>query len=353
MPEVALVEKAMTSDELARVREIQATFPVYVPAGRSIPPGFSVERRARPQYERILEFAPGLAGRADTGRYRRRLTKYMLANRGVRLTLSPVPYFRGTYADQGEPLVQGVDRILDTRRFVALAHDVFDVDTVVPITVFANLYLPGQGLLAHTDVPAFRGAERGQVPAWMLVAMHHSGLFERWRLPVATVVVYPESGRGGDFYYYPRSPSEGVTTKITVPPIANSAVALDADTIFHGVEQVASDSTATSRVVKNTYLVPGTARRWKLYQRGSPAAPVATFRAEEVRYSISWKAYCFADADSYRTWLEHSDDLPLHDIVPILAEVSGASAADDELSEEEMAARFIDELIPFPFPVTE
>ena len=38
----------------------------------------------------------------------------------------------------------------------------------------------------HTDVPEFRGANRKLVPQWLLVVMHHSGLFEDYRMPIAT-----------------------------------------------------------------------------------------------------------------------------------------------------------------------
>jgi hypothetical protein len=48
--------------------------------------------------------------------------------------------------------------------------------------------VPGQELALHTDVPEFRGANRKLHPQWLLVAMRHSGLFEDWRMPIATGV---------------------------------------------------------------------------------------------------------------------------------------------------------------------
>ena len=44
--------------------------------------------------------------------------------------------------------------------------------------MYANLLLPGQELAVHTDVPEFRGANRKVIPQWLLVVMHHSGLFD-------------------------------------------------------------------------------------------------------------------------------------------------------------------------------
>ena len=54
--------------------------------------------------------------------------------------------------------------------------------------VYANVVLPGQELSVHTDVPEFRGANRKHEPEWLLVVMPLSGLFERWRMPIATGV---------------------------------------------------------------------------------------------------------------------------------------------------------------------
>ena len=42
----------------------------------------------------------------------------------------------------------------------------------------------------HTDVPEFRGANRKVIPQWLLVVMHHAGLFESWRMPIATGIAY-------------------------------------------------------------------------------------------------------------------------------------------------------------------
>lgn len=61
-----------------------------------------------------------------------------------------------------------------------------DRPIIEPSIAYANVMLPGQELAVHTDVPEFRGFDRKVVPQWLLVVMHHSGLFDRWRLPIAT-----------------------------------------------------------------------------------------------------------------------------------------------------------------------
>ena len=127
--------------------------------------------------------------------------------------------------------------------------------------------------------------------------MHLSGLFEPWRVRIATGITYLlGSEEGGAFLCYPDG--------IDHPP-AHDEVAcyirrlvLDSDSIFHGVE-----------------LVPGCDRRHRSDRRQHPPGaqgkrtmascaaelPASSKRSrstsvrEELRLSLSWKAYCFAD----------------------------------------------------------
>jgi hypothetical protein len=47
---------------------------------------------------------------------------------------------------------------------------------------------------------------------------------------------------------------------------------------------------------------------------------VAEYRWNELRYSVSWKAYCFADEAEQRTWQQNSDDLSVTRVVDRLVE---------------------------------
>jgi len=61
-----------------------------------------------------------------------------------------------------------------------------------PYAVYGNVILPGQELPLHTDVPAYRGLDRGVLPSWLLTAMHNTRIFDRWQLKIATaVLMYP------------------------------------------------------------------------------------------------------------------------------------------------------------------
>ncbi len=97
-------------------------------------------------------------------------------------------YFRETYAYGNDIKAIGIEPFLDHPQLVKTARDISGCNNIVPAIVYANLLVPGQELAIHTDVPEFRGANRKLVPQWLLVVMLHSGLFEKWRIPIATCV---------------------------------------------------------------------------------------------------------------------------------------------------------------------
>lgn len=73
-------------------------------------------------------------------------------------------YFRETYAYGEEVRLPGIEPFLYHPGFVDAARRIHGRDIIEPSIVFANLYLPGQELAVHTDVPEFRGANRTTTP---------------------------------------------------------------------------------------------------------------------------------------------------------------------------------------------
>ena len=131
--------------------------------------------------------------------------------------------------------IPGVDGILHNERLIAAAGEVFDAEIVRPQIVFSNLTAPMPQNRKHTDVPTFRGVERSQYPAWVVNAMAMSGLFERWRVKVATAVAWYYDGPNGGFSYWPDG---GDAPEVTIEPPSNTAVVGDNDFMFHRVEAV-------------------------------------------------------------------------------------------------------------------
>ena len=108
---------------------------------------------------------------------------------------------------------------------------------------------------------------------------------------------------------------EGAPQAATIAARANTGIILDTDSVFHGVDPVESDSPLPA-------LRPGMQLqwddgRWLVHDR---EAVVGRYRWDEIRFSISWKAYCFTDAEERRAWREHQEDLALEGILDRLVE---------------------------------
>ncbi|HYF47252.1 MAG TPA: hypothetical protein VD926_13650 [Acidimicrobiales bacterium] len=214
-------------------------------------------------------------------------------------------YFRETYAYGEDVRAPGIEPFLHHDGFLAAARALHGRDVIVPAIVYANLLLPGQELAVHTDVPEFRGANRLHLPQWLMVVMHHSGRFDEWRMPIATGVAYFGNAVEGAFAYYP----DGVDgPAVALPVHHDTAVLLDTDTVFHGVDRVGTDGVAVPELGPAPELRFVGDGRWSL--QAAAEEPVA-YHWDDLRFSVSWKAYCFADEAERRAWAEHADDLTL------------------------------------------
>ena len=152
-------------------------------------------------------------------------------NESVRELAARTNYFRETYAYGDRVTVPEIEPFYHQPALMDAAVEVFGREVIEP----ANILLPGQELAIHTDVPEFRGANRKIHPQWLLVVMHHSGLFEEWRMPIATAVSWYHDAKGGEFAFYP----DGAKAQPRAYPVSfNSAVILDTDSVFHGTQRV-------------------------------------------------------------------------------------------------------------------
>jgi hypothetical protein len=259
-------------------------------------------------------FAPELAQRYDAAaNFVRTGGRFGRTDEPPRLRAARTNYFRETYSYNDDVFAEGIESFRDHEALTTAAAELHGRPVIVPAIVYANMLLPGQELAVHTDVPEFRGANRKVVPQWLLVVMRHSGLFERWRMPIATGIAYFGDAKGGELAYYP----DGVDgPAATLAPAHNTAAVLDTDTVFHGVDRVAGDDGVLERLVRGMELVHEGGRTWTL--RTPTDEVVDEFSTDDLRYSVSWKAYCFADAEERRAWDEHSDDLGLELILATL-----------------------------------
>jgi hypothetical protein len=256
-------------------------------------------------------------------------------------------YFREEYAYGTKSLIDGIEPFLFHDGFVEAAQRIHGRRVIEPAIVFANLMVPGQELALHTDVPEFRGVNRKLHPQWLLVAMRHSELFEDWRMPIATGVAWFHDCDGGEFAFYP----DGATGPPVYHKVAyNTALLVDTDSVFHGVDRVApGDATELPALKPGMQLAFDGDGRWSVRDGD---AIVATYPWGELRFSISWKAYCFTDEAERDAWRAHTDDLSLEATLATMVDDLRARGRihGDTPPPRELALMIIDEYIRFPAP---
>lgn len=295
-------------------------------------------------------FAPELAQRYDAAvNFVRTGGRFGRADEEPAMLAARTNYFRETYAYGSEVQAPGVEKLLlHHERFLSAARELHGRPVIMPAIVYANMLLPGQELAVHTDVPEFRGANRKTTPQWLLVVMRHSGLFEDWRMPIATGIAYFGGGEGGALAYYPEGAAGPAATYL---PSHNTAAMLDTDTVFHGVDRVLGNDTPLRDLRPGMRLYHDGAGQWSV-RDGERV--VAVYDTDELRYSVSWKAYCFADDDERVAWAQHSDDLTLEVIlerlVVDLVERGRLTSVDHGLSDASLGKLLIEEYVHFPAP---
>ncbi|MDZ7675294.1 MAG: hypothetical protein U5K30_09525 [Acidimicrobiales bacterium] len=230
------------------------------------------------------------------------------ATGGAQATTYVPPWFRCDFAIDGRPLVPGADRILHNDRFLAGARDLFGNEaSVSPTTVYVNVMLPSVvPFVPHLDVPAFRGFTRNDHPVWLLKTMLESGLFERWRVTLATAVSWFYDGPGGAFHYWPNGPRGPVA--IVEPPFENVAVLADNERTYHGVATVGGDDVPFVRGLTHDSRLVRVDGGWEMRNDG---AVLGTGSDDDVRIAVSWKAEVFPDHEARDRALDHDDDLTL------------------------------------------
>lgn len=235
------------------------------------------------------------------------------AARSLRLT----PTFRGYWASV-EHCPPEVEWILHDDRFHAAARRLHGgAVRVVPTEIYAHIIAPHrQGPPgSHVDLPSFRGIGRRDLPVWLLVTMRRSGLFEAWRVSVATAVSWFYRGPGGSFTYWPTGP-EG-ESRTTQPPFDNTGVVGENDSMFHRGDPVGDGRLeAPAQLSLESTLAPSPEgpQRWQVRNGDEP---IADYAREEVRFALSWSAKVFADEEALRCEQEHRDDLDLGRVLEI------------------------------------
>src|SRR5262249_58426975 len=96
---------------------------------------------------------------------------------------------------------------------------------------------------------------------------------------------------------------------------SNTAVLLDTDSGVHGVDRVTETTTALPPLAIGMRLTYDGNGCWSV---GNGSEPVVRYRWGDLRFSISWKAYCYADERERRAVEAHTDDLTREQILATL-----------------------------------
>jgi hypothetical protein len=289
-------------------------------------------------------FGAGIPQRYDAAR---NFVQMRAGQDSVEKLASRTNYFRDTFAYE-QPLFPQIAFFQRLPQLVEAAQYVTGARIVRPAIVYLNILVPGQELALHTDVPEFRGANRTREPEWLLVAMHHSGRFERWRRHIATGVSWYHDCAGGEFVYY----ADGAThTPRRLRVRRNTAIVLDSDSVFHGIDPVAARDTTLPPIEPGVRLHRDDAVHWSVRRDDVRRA---VYNWDDLRLSVSWKAWCFADEHEQRVNDEHSDDLTLEQIVDTFVDDLQARGTIAQRPDDDTLARVIlDEYIRFPQETTE
>jgi hypothetical protein len=224
--------------------------------------------------------------------------------------------YRAYWARLGRPLRHDASWLIDYERFSDAARRLFDDDRVVvrPDEIYVNVQVPQptRAGSAHVDIPKFRGMGRREYPVWLLTTMRRSGLFEHWRVPVATAVCWFYDGPGGTYTYWPDGPTAPPSR--TAHPFTNTAVVGENDTMFHRGDGFArSGEEAPEGLTLDCICEPiDGGRAWQI-REGERV--LARYDGARVRVALSWSAEVYIDESSRRVADEHLDDLDLDTVV--------------------------------------
>ena len=152
----------------------------------------------------------------------------------------------------------------------------------------------------HFDAPYFHGANRFDVPIWLLVVMEASGLWAAQHMPQVQGVAYLQqlpsdpnaSHSGGHFYFYPRGVGADAPL-VKFAPRRGAALILDGTATVHGTDPWRPELTPPPlrREDTNELVYDGASSTWVLRANG---AALGRYGTNDLRIALVWRALCFA-----------------------------------------------------------
>jgi hypothetical protein len=196
-----------------------------------------------------------------------------------------LPWFRGDWALDGKPLVEGAEAILHNKSFLVAARAAFGTPLVYPEFVAVNINGPMPASTTHIDNPSFYGATRVDYPLPFLRVMGSSALFEPWRVVRASTLSWFYEGTGGNFDYWPEG--LGGSMRSERPPFGNVALCADTDRMYHRIGPIGDLDAEPPRMSAAAQIHSSRDGHWSILENGEVRA---TYPHHAIRFSILWKA---------------------------------------------------------------
>merc|ERR1712013_394030 len=171
-----------------------------------------------------------------------------------------------------------------------------------------------------------------------------SGLFANQRLPQVQALLYVHDWNdtalenfGGEFVVYPKGPQYA---PVAIPATPKSAVFCDGAEMVHGTSTFRPDVApfAFGKDVDSSVRWDSEIGAWRLMIDGEATEEV--FSWSEIRASIAYRGWCFADEDLMKEWepTEWSGDWTLQYVTNVLFEHLAKTKKMDRAKLEEMDA---------------
>src|SRR5204863_8735832 len=138
--------------------------------------------------------------------------------------------------------------------------------------------------------------------------------------------------------------------QVRQPSPANTALVRATDSVSRGVARVAPVAADARPPIRPGCGLAAERDRWVL--RDPDGAVLADYDWSELRLSVSWKAYCFADEAARDAWRAHADDLTLDRILEALRADVSARRGVDVPRDEHLGLALTAEYIRFPVTST-
>jgi hypothetical protein len=260
--------------------------------------------------------------------------------------LAQFAYFREYLAggentgEGGAPEEERVARLLNSTNLKAAAAALYPGgdSIVVPTMLYFNLFMPGQQLLIHTDVPAFRGVQRRDVPTSFLFDLHQTGYLDEYRAKIATGITNIDlvpGGRktsGGELSLFPSGP---FGERVVVHPNHNTGVVIDADSVWHRVEGLEGEAPYFDPFgVRAKWLRDS--HQWALQDERNDT--VLSFPENSLRLSVSWKAFVFESEAEHKLWRDGEKPLTIPHALDIVSDqLTEKGLLQDNASPEDFA----------------